>query len=224
MKVEYFNNVKQQSVEWFEMRLGMLTGSKLATIIDANTGELKSDLNKNGTYKTKTPIISAISGIIAEIKTGFSNDSDFVNDAMEWGIETEPERIGLIKNENSFQTGFVLNSRFKYFGLSPDLLENCDGITIKGTEIKCPTSKTFVEWVIKNEVPSKHKPQIMAYFVAIPTLETMVFDVYDPRFLGEKKSHSIEIKRADNTKFIDNMELALINFEKQIETYLKLFN
>ena len=222
MNAIYHNTIEQCTLPWFEKRLGKMTGSKLDTIIDSKTGKLKSDTNKDDSLKTKTPILNAIAGIIAEIETGFSNDSDYTSEAMEWGNDNEPVRIEQIQQDESFITGFVTNDMFKYFGVSPDLLEGDQNAATKGTEIKCPNSKTFALWVIKNELPAQHIVQVMSYFVAMPTVESVDFDMFDPRYSG-KQSHTITVKRSDNLELIANIQQSLIEFDAMIDKYIQLF-
>ena len=211
-----FHEMEQRSIEWGQIRLGKIGGSQLDKIIDYKTGHLKQDLNKNGSFKSNTPIISAIAGVIAELKTGFSNDSDYVSGAMEWGIEEEENAIGLLENKNTFQCGYVTNSKYKYFGLSPDLLE-----TKKGYEIKCPNSATFVRWKIKMEVPKTHIVQVLAYFVIMDELKEMDFVVYDPRFTDS--IFKITLQRADYKEMISNMSSAMIEFDKYVNVNLRRF-
>lgn len=211
MKVTIYENIEQRSIEWNQLRMGKVGGSQLATIIDQKTGILKKET------KSTTPIITAISKLIAEIKTDFSNDSDFQSDSMLWGVEEEADAIKEIATEDSFQCGYVTNSDYKYFGISPDLLS-----AKTGWEIKCPNSSTFADWVIKGGLPIKHKVQVMDYFVMMPELDTMVFVIYDSRY-PENNLRKIKIKRADNLEFIANMSNAMKEFDKLVDKYLKLF-
>lgn len=211
MAVTVYENIIQRSIEWNDLRLGRIGGSQLATIIDPKTGNLKKQT------KSSTPLITAVSKVIAEIKTQFSNDSDYESDAMLWGIEQEADAAELIGDKDSFVCGYVTNSDFKYFGLSPDLLS-----VKKGYEIKCPNSSTFAEWVIKDELPIKHKVQVMDYFVMMPEIEEMIFVVYDTRY-PKNNLRKISVKRADNLEFIANMSNAMKEFDKLVDEYLKMF-
>lgn len=214
MEVKLFNNIEQRSIEWNALRLGRIGGSTLKDIIDANTGHLKDDYNKNGSFKSKTPVLNAIAGVISEIKTGFSNDSEYQSEAMEWGSEMEAEVVEQIENETTFKCGYVTNSSYKYFGLSPDLLS-----TKTGYEIKCPNSKTFALWRMKNELPKDHKVQVMDYFVMIPELEKMELVIYDPRY-PDNNIFRFEVYRKDNLDFIENMSNAMKQFDKMVYNYL----
>ena len=208
-----YHEMKQRSMAWTEIRLGKIGGSSLKSIID---------ISKKGKLKSMDTVLTSVADVISEIETGFTNDSDYISDAMEWGIEEEENAKELLMNDNTFECGFVENSRFKYFGISPDMLETENGVMSIGYEIKCPGSKKYAKYVIENKLPTDHKVQVLGYFVAIPTLQKMKFVVYDPRF-KTKKMHIVEVLRSDYKEFIENIEQSLIEFEKLVDEYLPKF-
>lgn len=205
-------DIPQQSVEWFQMRIGKITGSKLKNIID---------LRKKCQIKTGDPVITAVSDVISELLTGMSNESDFQSEAMEWGIDTEKEVIELIANNQTHQPGFVQNDKYKYFGMSPDLLEGKTN-PYAGYEIKCPSSKVYVKTVINNKIPSEYLVQVLSYFVAIDSLSTMHFVVYDPRIKG-KSMHKITIHRQEFEEQIQNISNALMVFDAVVMEHIEKF-
>ena len=50
-----------------------------------------------------------------------------------------------------------------------------------GCEIKCPNSKTHVEYIIKDEIPKEYWHQTIAPFVASDLVEWWYFVSYDDR-------------------------------------------
>ena len=69
----------QGSDEWLAMRLGKVTASKVSEVISKGRGKAPSK-------SAETYMIE----LIAETLTGQSKPF-FINDAMRWGTETEPQ-------------------------------------------------------------------------------------------------------------------------------------
>ena len=198
-----YHKCEQRTKIWHDSRLGKMSGSKIKDIID---------VKKRGMLKSKDVVLTAVADCVSELLTGISNDSHFVNEAMQWGIDTEDEVFELLASEKTFQVGGVTNSAYKYFWLSPDLLDGDK----KAFEVKCPTSKTFIKYLLKNEVPTEYLPQILSYFVTMPYLKTVTFVAYDPRVNGTNIL-KIDLHRQDYSDFICNIADSLFIFCDMID-------
>lgn len=210
MGVAIHKELIQRSIEWNEHRLGKMSGSKVASILD---------VKKKMKLKSKDVVLNSVACVISELETGFSDDSDYMSDAMEWGIENECAAIDILSEyfKGTYVAGGVTNSEFKYFWLSPDLLSETIGF-----EIKCFSSKVFAKCVIDDKIPSKHLPQALSYMTIMPKLECVKFVMYDPRF-AKKKMHIITLNRSDYSEHISNMKESILEFEKLIEINILKF-
>jgi len=111
-----FHDVDQNTDEWFAMRAGLLTSSKLGTVM-ANYGKAFGDPAKK----------YAVNIAIEQI-TGQPIPSTFSNDHMERGHEQEPVARMLYEEEtfSEISNGGFFGSDF--IGCSPDGLAYQDGV------------------------------------------------------------------------------------------------
>lgn len=203
------HEVEQGTPEWMDLRIGKITASKVKAI-----------LNIDGKLKAKGPLQTALSKVLAEIETGFSNDSDFMSDAMEWGVEHEFEVIDKYKTDMFAPIGFATNSKFKYLGCSPDMVFYGENAKFeKGIEIKCPNSATHIKWHLDNKIPNEHLHQVLIYFL-IFELEKMSFVSYDPRN-NKRPYFEKTILKKDIQPLLDQTEESILRFEFLISEHLK---
>jgi putative phage-type endonuclease len=152
---------------WLVARQGCLTASRMA---DA-TAKLK-----NG--KSAAVREQLMRDIISERLTG-QMTSHFTNAAMQWGVDTQP----LAAESYQIETGNVLgpevlypHPRIKFFAATPDATVGDEGLV----EIKCPTSSTFVSWLLEGGIPEQHVPQMLAQ-IACTGRQWVDFVAFDPR-------------------------------------------
>ncbi len=165
----------QGTVEWLKERCGCLTASRMAEAMDFLKGGKESEKRR----KLKIEII-------AERMTDIMV-SRFVNDAMQWGIETEPAaraRYEEVTGTLVSLCGFALHGDIPFFGASPDGLIDDDGLL----EVKCPTTTTYTEWLTGGVVPEQHKPQMLAQ-LAVTGRKWVDFFAFDPRIKAERHQH-----------------------------------
>ena len=159
-------NKLQGNGAWFNARTGKLTASRMKNAMKYLKGGADSADRRNLKIE-----------ILCERLTGDIVDK-FVNQAMQWGIDKEPEA----KEAYEQKTGrlvkdapFVDHAKIEYCGASPD------GYVDEGLiEIKCPTSSTMVSWILAGVVPEEHKPQL-ALQCACTNRPWVDFVAYDPR-------------------------------------------
>jgi len=160
------NDIEQNTQEWFAIRCGKVTASRIADII-ATTKSGYSASRAN--YEAQ---------LICEILTGKPAES-FTNAAMAWGTETEPlarAQYELKTGNMVNQIGFVVHPKIEQAGASPDGLVDNDGLI----EIKCPNTSTHLDTLLSQKVPSKYITQ-MTWQMLCTDRKWCDFVSYDPR-------------------------------------------
>lgn len=138
-----FHDVDQNSDEWYEMRAGLITSSKLGTIM-ANYGKSFGEPAKK----------YAVNIAIEQI-TGKAISSGYSNEHMERGHEQEPIARMLYEQENFCDVtngGFFENGDI---GCSPDGLVGDDGVV----EIKSVIASTQYATVKRQKLDPAYKWQ-----------------------------------------------------------------
>jgi putative phage-type endonuclease len=159
-------NDLQGTGEWFNARTGKLTASRMRSAI-------KRLKNGDDSAERKNLKIE----ILCERMTGDIVDK-FVNTAMQWGIEKEPEAKAAYESKTGRiirDVGFIDHPRIQFCGASPDGFVD-DGLV----EIKCPTTSTHVSWILDGGIPEEHIPQ-MVLQAAVTGRSWVDFVSYDPR-------------------------------------------
>ena len=160
------SDIEQGTDEWFAIRCGKVTASRIADII-ATTKSGYSASRAN--YEAQ---------LICEILTGKPAES-FTNAAMQWGTETEPlarAQYELKTGNMVNQIGFVVHPIIEQAGASPDGLIDEDGCI----EIKCPNTSTHLDTLLSQKVPSKYITQ-MTWQMVCTGRKWCDFVSYDPR-------------------------------------------
>jgi len=146
MEVFKFIDVEQNSEDWFDLRGGRLTSSKLGTIM-ANFGKAFGEPAKK----------YAVNIAIEQI-TGNPIPSTFTNDHMQRGHDQEPIAREMYEDEYFCD---VTNGGFfesKFVGCSPDGLVDDDGVI----EIKSVISTTHFATLKRRNVDPAYKWQCVA--------------------------------------------------------------
>lgn len=183
--MKIYKNITQGSPEWLAIRKGRPTASRFSDIVTA-TG-LPS--------KSQEPYIREL---IAEC---FCPDfpSWAGNAATDRGVELEPEAREAFSKHAGItleQVGFVISDDGTC-GCSPDSLIIFDGVHIGGVEIKCPSPKAHVGYVLDGVLPGAYKQQVHGSMV-ITGLRHWNFWSYFP---GMKPLHVL-VKRDDYTELL----------------------
>ena len=195
--------MEQRTEEWYASRLGKVTASRVADVIaKTRTGYSASRQN----YLTD---------IVIERLTGKPTES-FTNDAMLWGIETEPfARMAYEVETGNFVTevGLIDHYSIANFGASPDGLIGDLGLL----EIKCPNSKTHLETIMSNTAPTKYIPQMMAQ-MACTNRAWVDFVSFDPRMPEDLQLFIKRVPRDDS--YIASLEQEVSLFLNEVENTL----
>jgi hypothetical protein len=157
--------------------------------------------------------IKLIHQLLAERMTGESV-RHYVNDAMRWGLEKEPEALRAYEIETGeiITPGYFLDHpEIDNFGATPDGFLAHGGLI----ETKCPTTVTYVEWVLANVVPEEHKPQMLAQ-LACTRRRWVDFVAFDPRV--HRRHRQIFIKRFEpSAEEIAGIEAKAVEFLAEVD-------
>ena len=202
--------IEQRTEEWFAQRLGKVTASRVADVIaKTKTGASASRDN----YATQL-ILERLTNKQAEF---------YSNSAMQWGTETEPmarQAYELKRGVFVDEVGFIDHPTIEMSGASPDGLVGKNGLV----EIKCPESKTHMEYLLNRKAPAKYIPQMM-WQMACTGREWCDFVSFDPRF--PENLQILVVKVEYDPTYVKMLELEITKFlddvSKKVEI-LRKFN
>ena len=190
----------QGSEEWFTIRIGKVTASRVADVI----------------AKTKTGYSASrdnyMAQLVCERLTGQKGDS-FTNAAMQHGTDTEPlarAAYEAFKDVLVDEVGFVPHPSIIMAGASPDGLVGDDGLL----EIKCPNTATHIETLLSQTVPSKYNTQ-MQFQMACTNRSWCDFVSFDNRLPAELQMFVKRVPR-DNM-YIRLMEEEIVKFLNELD-------
>lgn len=190
-------NTEQRSKEWFEMRLGVITGSRCANVLKSSNLSFMDEL-----------IAERLSGEVVESPT---------TPAMMHGIMMEPvalDEYRMRKGLDAREVGFCVHDEHPWLAISPDALVYENDVPIGGVEIKCPSTKKHIEYIRQNKVPAQYISQVMHYMIVIDSLQWVDFVSYDPRI--QKNMFIFRIHRNDPDVQLD--------LEMRKQSYLKFWD
>ena len=190
----------QGSDEWFAIRIGKVTASRVADII-AKT--------KSG-YSTSRD--NYMAQLICERLTNQKGES-FTNAAMQHGTETEPlarAAYEALKDVLVDEVGFVPHPSIKMAGASPDGLVGDDGLL----EIKCPNTATHIDTLLSESVPTKYFTQ-MQFQLACTGREWCDFVSFDNRLPEELQLFVKRVPRDD--AYIKQIEAEIVQFLAELD-------
>lgn len=200
-------DIVQGSPEWFAIRLGKVTASRVADVVaKTKTGPAASRAN----YMAE---------LIAERLTGEPAEK-FTNAAMQWGTEKEPEARAAYEfrtDATVTEIGFVVHPKIDASGASPDGLIGDDGLL----EIKCPGTATHLETLLGQAVPAKYLTQ-MQWQMACTGRKWCDFASFDPRL---PESMCLFVKRVvRDDKRISELENEVAGFLLEMSIKLSELN
>ena len=190
----------QGSQEWFTIRIGKVTASRVADVI----------------AKTKTGYSASrdnyMAQLVCERLTGQKGES-FTNAAMQHGTETEPLARAAYEALHDVlvdEVGFVPHPTIEMAGASPDGLVGDDGLI----EIKCPNTATHIETLLSQSVPGKYNTQ-MQFQMACTGRQWCDFVSFDNRLPEELQLFVKRVPR-DNM-YIRLMEEEIVKFLNELD-------
>lgn len=210
--IRKWHDIEQNSPEWFEARVGVITATK--------AGKIMSDENTDS-YDT------AVKKLVFErVAKREPEDSEISSAYMERGSEYEPLAIDAYQEENGIDVesgGFCTLGRvtdeIPLFGASPDGKKPKLGGKRGGLEVKCPAWKTMMKYIMNPDLLSKtynkqvqHQMFVCGFdhidlFAFHPDFEPVQVTIYPDQvyihnFLQKVRVAEVEIQ--NKIKFFDN--------------------
>lgn len=193
--------IVQGSPEWFQIRCGKVTASRVADVI-AKT--------KTGWGASRANYCAEL---IAERLTGIPAEK-YSNAAMQWGIDTEAEARAAYQFYHWTGplelAGFVEHPVIAMTGASPDGLCGEAGLV----EIKCPNTATHIETLLSGSVPEKYVTQ-MQWQMACTKRTWCDFVSFDPRMPEDLRLFVKRVTR-DEAR-ISYLEREVVAFLAEVE-------
>lgn len=154
-------NIEQKSEEWFDYKVGKVSGTRFGQLISGRDNLLLFD-------------------VVNELLDGYIEPDDFESEDMIFGNENES--VAIDKYEDliglKFARGGVIDSDFSpYHMASPDAVNVDAGIVV---EIKCTRhGATQIKRHI-NGIDSKYLPQVINYFAVSDDVKEVHWVSYCP--------------------------------------------
>lgn len=192
---------EQRSPEWFQARLGRLTGSR--------AGDMLAKV-KSGEAAARRDLRTQL---VCERLTGAPQDDPYVNGAMLRGIDCEPQAFAAyeaLTGQMAVRTGFLSHTSVMA-GCSLDgHIGDFEGIL----ELKCPKSATHLSYLRSGQVPANYLPQI-THNLWISGAAYCDFLSFDDRFPAPLQTFYRRVMRED----VDVLayELAATLFLSEVE-------
>lgn len=174
-------NCEQRTPEWFAARAGRLTASNakdmLATI-------------KSGEAAARRDLRTRL---VVERLTGEPQDDTYVNDAMQRGIELEPDALvayEVLSGNLATAVGFLAHTGLMAGGSPDGVIGDFEGLV----ELKCPKSATHFSYLRNGVVPAEHLAQLthLLWLTGCPWIDFLSFD---PRFPKELQTFYVRLER-----------------------------
>jgi len=180
--------VEQLSIDWFNARLGKLTGSKFQKLMmtDGQKKAVATAIKKEKElpFPWSDGQLTIIRECAAQILTG-EREETFTNKAMQWGIDNEPNARRAFEDHEMLvvrECGIYIHN--DYIAVSPDGdIES----TQESWETKCPTSKQHLLYYLDSSILYEdYKWQAIAEAWAMGYKKGVICS-YDPRFPDDKR-------------------------------------
>lgn len=191
--MQIIKDIEQRSDEWFAVRLGKFTASDALTIANQGKG-------------LETLALEKATEELSRKKSG----SNYMNEAIQHGIETEDEARDIYELESGNtveQVCFVIDN--ENVGCSPDGLIGEDGLV----EIKCPTDKVYMQYLIDDVVKKEYYYQMQMQML-VTNRHWCDYVVYNYNF---KKPIIIKRIKPDEEVMTKIAEGLMIGIEKKNE-------
>lgn len=180
MKPFIIMDAEQRSPEWFQARLGRVTGSKAAIVL---MGE------KTAGYADYAMQLAL------ERMTGLPEPECYVSKDMQRGIDKEQDaREAIEVRDGSIiqQSGFLAHKDLM-IGIS---LDGHEGDFSRTFEFKCPKSKTHVAYLQEKRLPPAYRAQVM-HGLLITGASDNTFASFDDRMPEGLELFTIDSKAKD---------------------------
>jgi hypothetical protein len=175
---------EQRSAEWFEARLGKVTGSKAGAVWNKTAKGLRTAEWKK--YQDQ---------LLAETLTALPNDDVFVSYEMQRGVDLEPvarraasKLLGMPIRE----TGFLVSQSLRAGSSLDGDINDFEAIV----EIKCPRTTTHLQYIEERGLPDTYMGQLL-HNLYISKADTIFFVSFDDRMPAHLQLCVVERKAKD---------------------------
>lgn len=195
--METCENIVQGSESWKQLRCGLITGSRIADVMQEKKG---------------TGYANYLAQLCCERLTGCIVET-FKNGYMERGNEDEDAARScyeFVTGNTVDQVAFIRHPYIERFGISPDGLINDDGIV----EIKRKIPALHIAYILKNRVPPEYVKQMTAQ-LACTGRKWNEFVSYCPEMPENMQLFIIRMERDERA--IVEMEMAVREFDKSVD-------
>jgi putative phage-type endonuclease len=192
-------HAEQRSEEWFEARLGRVTGSKAAAVWDKTAKGLRTAGWTN--YQDQ---------LLAEMLTGMSADDVYVNFEMQRGIDLEPvARRALSKHIGAAirETGFLAHKTLRAGASLDGDIDDFRAVV----ELKCPKTTTQLRYIEAGALPDLYMGQCL-HNLYVTGAEVLYFGSFDDRLPPHLQLFVKEMRAQD---------MPLEEYDRDITAFLK---
>lgn len=190
----------QGTPEWFAIRLGKVTASRVADVV-AKT--------KTGWGASRANYMAEL---IAERLTGEAAPS-YTNAAMQWGTDHEADARMAYEFRSDATVdavGFIVHPDIPMTGASPDGLIGFDGLL----ELKCPNTATHLDTLLGEPIDKRYITQMM-WQLACSGRKWCDWVSFDPRLPESMRLFVYRVSR--NDELIASLERQVIEFLAELE-------
>jgi len=208
MSAAHILDVVQGTPEWEQARCGFVTASRCSDVI-AMKQRGKGEKAERADYRAE---------IVSERLTHqpYPQHISRVR-AVEWGNAQEGFAADAYEIERGVlvdTVGFVLHPSIAWFGCSPDRFVGDVGML----QIKCPDTRTHLEWLQRGTIPVEHAPQLLSELACNPEREWVDFMSFDPRLPRHLQTFIRRYER--NDKLVAMVEAEVRHFNSEVEEVL----
>lgn len=204
MDAQEYEGIEQGTAAWMQARCGLITGSKIADVMQEKKG---------------VGYANYLAQLCCERLTGCVTET-FKNAYMERGNEDEQaarDCYSFVTGNDVEQVAFVKHPTIECFGVSPDGLIGTDGMV----EIKRKIPAIHIAYIFANRIPPEYVKQMTAE-LACTGRKWNEFVSYCPELPPEMQLFICRLER-DNA-LIAEMERAVIAFDKSVSQMIEDLN
>lgn len=185
------HNVEQQTSQWEKLKLGRIGSSSFSNLMGKDTGKLSKLADK----------------LKDQLSPDYIPPYNIKTYHTERGNKLEPIAREVYEYRykiNIVQLGYI-ESNYKTFGMSPDGVIYSGSNIVGAIEIKCRNLELFEKFKSTFKIPSTAINQIVAYFVAIPTLEYVDYVEFSDEV---PYKNCLQVKRVNRNDLDDKIKIA----------------